>query len=343
MSPLPVTDSLSNRDEHIVELAKRIGKGHKRTVFAEVYRGQKQQKSVGEISEATGLSEVQVLKAGVELVAAHAVVQTKIKGRVGYAKIPAHKSIKDRVLKIAGDRRAIAKIPTKRNPGGVVAGNLFFPVRASGHVPTRMRAKPGAKAARVAFLLASPSGAGAINVAMDYREADAAVRSSANRDKLELRPFPAAHVGTLLDALNEYQPDVVQFSGHGGGEAILFDGAEIRSVGGVALDFSVAQKMLAATEKRPKLLVLTACKTVAGADIFLDTVPIVIAMSDDVSDWAAAFFSRRFYAALVSGQSIQNSFDQAKAYLAAEGLPDADLPTLIWRHTNPATTCIVVP
>ena len=266
-----------------------------------------------------------------------------IMGRVGYAKIPAHKAIKDRVLRIAGDRLAIAKIPTKRNPGGAIAGKLFVPVRASGSVPTRTKTKPRAEAARVAFLLASPSGVGAINVGMDYREADAAVRASANRDKLELRAFPAAHVGTLLDALNEYEPDVVQFSGHGGGKAILFDGAEIRSVGGVVLDFSVAHKMLAATEKRPKLLILTACQTVAGADILLDTVPIVIAMSDNISDWAATFFSRRFYAALVSGQSIQNSFDQAKAYLAAEGLPDADLPTLICREANPAKTYIVVP
>ena len=341
MSPLPVTDSLSNREEHIVELAKRIGKGHKRTVFAEVYRGQKQQKSAGEISKATGLTEIQVLKAGVELVAAHAVTQTTIKGRVGYAKIPAHKAIKDRVLRIAGDRRAIAKISTKRNPGGAIAGKLFVPVRESRPVPTRTRTKSRAKAARVAFLLASPSGAGAINVGMDYREAEAAVRASANRDRLELRAFPAAHVGTLLDALNEYQPDVVQFSGHGGGEAILFDGAEVRSVGGVALDFSVAQKMLAATEQRPKLLVLTACQTVAGADVFLDTVPIVIAMSDNVSDWAATFFSRRFYAALVSRRSVLNAFDQAKAFLEAERLPDADLPTLLSRGADPATTFIV--
>jgi hypothetical protein len=176
---------------------------------------------------------------------------------------------------------------------------------------------------------------------MDYREAEAAVRASANRDKLELRPFPAAHIGTLLDALNEYEPDVVQFSGHGGGEAVLFDGEEVRGTGGAALDFGVAQKMLAATQKRPKLLVLTACQTVAGANAFLETVPIVIAMSDNISDWAATFFSRRFYAALVSGQSIQNAFDQAKAFLEAEQLPDADLPTLLSRGADPATTFIV--
>lgn len=342
MSPLPVTDSLSNREEHIVELAKRIGKGHKRTVFAEVYRGQKQQKSVAEISKATGLSEVQVLKAGVELVAAHAVTQIAMKGRVGYAKIPAHKAIKDRVLKIAGNKRAIERIPTKRNPQPSVTGKLFVPLPATRARSNRLKAKTAATAARVAFLLASPAGAGAINVGMDFREADAAVRASAERDKLELRAFPAAHVGTLLDALNEYRPDVVHFSGHGGCETVLFDGEDVRGVGGVALNFSVAKKMLAATEKRPKLLVLTACRTVSCAETFLDTVPIVIAMSDNISDWAATYFSRRFYAALVSGQSVLNAFNQAKAFLEAEGLPDADLPTLLQRGADAASTFIVL-
>lgn len=255
MTPVPVTDSLSNREEHIVELAKRVGKGQRRAVFAEVYRGKKQQKSVSEIAAATKLTEKQVLNAGGALVAAHAIDQVSIKGRVGYAKIAAHKAIKDKVLKIAGDTSAIARIPTKRNPK--VSGNLFVPIRAitRGQLsPVRRRSS---RVARVAFLLASPTGAGAINVGMDYREADAAVRASVNRDKMELRAFPAAHVGSLLDALNEYQPEVIQFSGHGGGEAVLFDGEEVRSVGGTALDFSVARKMLAATDKRPSVLVLT--------------------------------------------------------------------------------------
>lgn len=340
MSPLPVTDSLSNREEHIAELAKRIGKGHKRAVFAEVYRGKKRQKSVIEIAAATALSEKQVLDAGAKLVAAHAIDQVTIGGRVGYAKIAAHKAIRDKILSIAGNKQAIASVPTKRNPGPI-SGALFVPVRSTKLGRPARTSSKRTKAAHVAFLLASPAGAGAINVGMDFREADAAVRASAHRDKLDLRAFPAASVGTLLDALNEYRPAVVHFSGHGGNETVLFDGQEVRSSGGVALDFSVAQNMLAATEEPPKLLVLAACQTVAGAEIFLDTVPIVIAMSHNISDWAAAFFSRRFYAALVGGQSVQKAFDQAKAYLHAEGLPDADLPTLLSRNADPSTTYIV--
>lgn len=328
MTPIPVADSLSNREEHIVELARRIGKGRKRDLFAAVYKGAKQAKTVTELAKTLGLTEMQVLQAGVELVNAHAIDQTKVKGRVAYAKIPAHKAIRDKILKIAGDRAKIDKIPTKRRPA--ISGELFVaPTRSKTTSPSPKRKSSSRAQAKVAFLLASPHGQDQLNVGMEFREADSAVKASADRDKLDLRPFLAATPGTLLDALNEYRPDIIHFSGHGGGGSLVFDEDGVRSVGGFGLDFKIAHRMVKATDTPPKLLVLSACSTVAGANVFLDTVPVVIAMSDTVSDWAATYFSRRFYAALVAGQSVQAAFDQAKAYLHAEHLQDADLPTLL--------------
>jgi hypothetical protein len=294
-----------------------------------VYRGQKQTKAVSEIAEAIGLSEIQVLKAGVELVSAHAISQTSIRGRVAYAKIASHKAIKDRVLKIAGDRKKIEAIPTKRS----LSQSIVLQVSPTRPAPKRSQG-PKAKSGihRVAFLLASPIGAGSINVGMDFREADDAVQKSKNRSKFELRPFPAAHAGTLLDALNEFKPDIIQFSGHGGQQSILVDTAEVVTSGGMVLDYALFKEMLSATENPPKLLILSACQTLDGADKLLDVVPLVIAMSDKISDWAGAFFSRRFFAAIASGASVDIAFRQAKSYLAAENLPEAHLPVLLNRQ-----------
>ncbi len=330
--PVAVADSLSNRPEHIVELARIIGKGQKRQVFAEVYRGQKQTKSVAEIAAATGLSEVQVLKAGTALVAAHAITQTKIDGRVAYSKIPSHKAIKGKVLEIAGDNSKIASISTKRSAGQFSNDSVFKPSSAPVRRSRVSAVGRSSKTARVAFLLASPAGAGAINVGMDYREASAAVSTSVDRNRIDLKPFPAAHAGTILDALNEYRPNVIHFSGHGGGGAILLDRDEIMTSGGMVLDYDVAKRMVESTDNPPTLLVFAACQTVVGVEQFLSAVPFVIAMSDNISDWAAAFFSRRFYGALVAKVSVGHAFDQAKAYLAAEKLRDADLPTMLCRE-----------
>lgn len=328
MNPIAVADSLSNREEHIVELATRIGRGQKKQVFDAVYKGKKQTKTVSDLASATGLTEKQVLDAGTKLVAAHAVGQTKVNGRVAYTKIAAHKAIKDKVLKAAGDKTAIEKVPTKRRPASLQVRQIFLRSKSIGRPATRGRARPKASAVKVAFILASPVGAVGINVGLDFREAVAAVQASEHRSKLHLVPFLAAHPGMLLDALNKHRPEIVHFSGHGGDEALLFDHHDAQAVGGFEVDFTAVNCMLAATDNPPKLLILAACETVDGAEQFLETVEIVIAMSASVSDAAAATFSARFYSAVVEGQSVGKAFEQAKAYMKAIGVIGADLPTL---------------
>jgi hypothetical protein len=66
-------------------------------------------------------------------------------------------------------------------------------------------------------------------------------------------------------------------------------------------------KALRATDTPLKLLVLNACDTLDGADVLLDVTPVVIAMSAGVSDLAAAVFAARFYAAIASAQSVDQT------------------------------------
>lgn len=52
--------------------------------------------------------------------------------------------------------------------------------------------------------------------------------------------------------------------------------------------------------------------TLEGADALLQTVPLVIGMSDTIGDTAAIVFARSFYAALASAQSVATALEQAK-------------------------------
>jgi CHAT domain len=335
MSPASVTDSLSNRKEHVVELAELLGKGRKRALFAAVYKGKKQTKTVKELAESLGLDEKAILTIGGPLVAAHAFNQIKINGRVAYSKIEQHKAIKDRVLKAAGNRAEIEKIVTKRNPTLDSRKPIFSPAATrSPRTSTKQKLADSGTKTRLAFLLASPSTTGAINVGLDFREAERAINASARRDLFALKPFLAADYGALITALNEFKPHVVHFSGHGGEQALLLDTLEIQSVGGMAIDFEAVAGLIGATSHKPKLIVIAACNTVDGADAILQVCPFVIAMNDAISDVAAAYFSRAFYGALASGQSIRHSFEQARIVLAIENLPDKDLPVLLAKSNS---------
>lgn len=60
----------------------------------------------------------------------------------------------------------------------------------------------------------------------------------------------------------------------------------------------------------PTVLVLNACDTLDGAEILLDSVPVVIAMASTISDLAATVFAARFYATVANSQSVQSAVNQ---------------------------------
>jgi hypothetical protein len=88
------------------------------------------------------------------------------------------------------------------------------------------------------------------------------------------------------------------------------------------------QSILGATETPPRLLVLNACDTDHQAQLFLDVVDHVVAMSSSISDLAAATYAAAFYAALASGQPLDKAFAQGGNALKIIGSPDAHLPSL---------------
>ena len=80
MSPKEVLDSISNRNEHVVELAKFLGKGRKLKLFEAVYAGKRAAKPVSVLAKQLGWTPKAVLTVGKQLVDAHAFSQAKLKG-----------------------------------------------------------------------------------------------------------------------------------------------------------------------------------------------------------------------------------------------------------------------
>ncbi len=88
--------------------------------------------------------------------------------------------------------------------------------------------------------------------------------------------------------------------------------------------------------------------TLEGADALLQTVPLVIGMSDTIGDTAAIVFARSFYAALASAQSVATALEQARMQMLATSMLDADqvdksaLATLRARDDADPTTVVLV-
>jgi hypothetical protein len=328
-------------DPRVIAAVEAIGRSElKLAIFEEVYYHKSRVKSVDEIAKARKLSREQVLKNGIELKKAGLFEQEKKDGVTAYRQIEYYQHNKDKIVRFALDPSKMKKFsgppPTVVAPAGSIS---FIRVRPQGF-KERANARRGPKSVaklRVAFLTTNPVREAALRTDMEMRDVLKEVRRSANREEVEIRHLPAARLEDLLDALNEFEPNVVHFSGHGGDAAVLFDNRDVDENGGVELNFEVIHETVAATHSPPELLVFNACDTLDGADIFLKTVRAVVAMSSSITDSAATLFSARFYAALAGGQSVDAALQQGKVILKAARLArDAELPTLVVRKgTSP--------
>jgi hypothetical protein len=195
---------------------------------------------------------------------------------------------------------------------------------------------------RVLYLTTNPDPAGPLRTDAEVSEVLRALRGAKHRDLVDVIQRPAATAQDLLDGINDVRPHVVHFAGHGGGDGLLFDTADPHGTDGQMVAFDLLAKLLGATDTPPTLLVLNACDTLDGADLLLEVVPVVIAMSDSVADVSAGVFAKQFYAGIASAQSIGASLRGAKAIMEVALLDDADLPTCVTRSDTDIDTIVLV-
>jgi|GEM_PF-1199845 len=338
-SQAPVINVLGDYEETILQLAKHLGRDkNRRAVFNLIYGRGSKPKSKKQIAEALGKEgNAQVIQNALdELARYHLIVRIENKGQVKdgsrwlYEKENSVRAHREKIIRYADNPGAAKKVTTKRTPpSGLVS---FVKTRVAPRTTRAHRSSSSGQAKaklRIAFLIANPSDEGRIRTDIELKAVKRSINASGNRDNIDLEPFMAASFGDLLRALNEYQPNVVHFSGHGGSGALSFDAEDDIDTGSNQLDFSIINDVISAIDNPPVMLVFNACDTLKGAEVFTHTVSAVLAMSDSIGDLAAVIFAPVFYAALSAGQSVKSALAQGKAMLKAQKVGNDDLPTLL--------------
>lgn len=342
-SQRPVVNISGDNPETILHLAKKLGTARlRRDVFDLIYGKGERPRSKKQIAQILGRPDEQVVQDALEYLAKHHLVaRSENAGRVDdrskwlYGKETTVRAHRHEIVKYADNPAAAKRVHTKRQPRIDASFSLVKPARRSATAP-RARQAPRKRHARlrIALLVTNPDRRASLQTAIEARDIEEGIRLGGRAGEVDLKLVLAPTLNTLLDMLNSYDPGVIHFSGHGGGQTLLFDNEHAGDDGGTVLDFDMVARVVAATSVKPKLLVLAACDTVEGAERFLDVVPAVIAMADSIADDAACDFSKRFYQSLSAGQTIENSLTQAKLLLEHKGYKDADLPTLVTRDTG---------
>ncbi|MEN8906140.1 MAG: hypothetical protein ABF289_09320 [Clostridiales bacterium] len=169
---------------------------------------------------------------------------------------------------------------------------------------------------KVLFLASNPKDTGRLRIDVEIREIEEKIKLSKYRSKVELIPVMAVRPKDLLQSINEHNPDVLHFSGHGtdDGDIILEDEAgNPRYVRKEALI-----QMIKFGCDNLKMVVLDCCYSKIQADEIVKHIDVVIGMEGEVDAKVGRHFSSQFYSAIGFGKSLKVAFEQAKALVMAE-------------------------
>lgn len=175
----------------------------------------------------------------------------------------------------------------------------------------------------------------------DIRQIRAKVRASEHRDVLEFDYRLAARPDDLLQALNEVQPDVVHFSGHGRSDGLVLMDPEGRRPHGVGSE--ALRQLFQACRGNIQVVVLNACSSLPQAEAIAGAVGCAIGLRGEISDAAAITFGASFYRAIGFGESVRAAYDQARAALALVHFEERECPQLVFRPDVDPARLILVP
>ncbi|MFG1329616.1 CHAT domain-containing protein, partial [Xanthobacter autotrophicus] len=144
--------------------------------------------------------------------------------------------------------------------------------------------------------------------------------------EISIRQQMAVRLSDFTDHLLNSRPQIVHFSGHGGGGTILFENA----IGeGTPLTADGLAGIIDAVEGI-QCVILNACNSADLSAAVKSHVKVVIGCDDTIADEAAITFTRSFYRSLAHGKNFQQSFKIAVADVKAQhGQQEGEKYTLI--------------
>jgi hypothetical protein len=124
------TDVRSSPKDQIAHAAEVVGgPGHRRDVFVAIYKGKKRVKTVSEVVQLSGVRRIRVLQEAGVLADNKIVHRTKVGKELAYEKDSFYSQNKERILKLAGNKAALRRFPTKTNPKSEISVRLSIPAK----------------------------------------------------------------------------------------------------------------------------------------------------------------------------------------------------------------------
>lgn len=192
----------------------------------------------------------------------------------------------------------------------------------------------------VLFLASNPIDQQQLRLDEEARAITEMIKKAKHRESVKLESCWAVQPIDVLQALNEFQPAIVHFSGHGSNtDEIVFQTPDGQSK--LVTKEALVQTMMASCEGI-RLVFFNTCYSKNQAKAISQFVEATIGMSTSIGDKAARIFSSQFYSSISFGNSVKKAFQQAKALLMLEGIMEENTPELFVKEGFEAENIFLV-
>jgi len=178
----------------------------------------------------------------------------------------------------------------------------------------------------VLFLASNPIDQKHLRLDEEARAISETIKKTKHRDSVNFISVWATRPMDVLQALNEYKPAIVHFSGHGSSNDEIVFQDDNGNAKLVSLE-AIVQTMMASSEGI-RLVFFNTCHSHNQANTIVEYVEAAIGMNTTIGDEAAIVFASQFYSSIGFGLSLKKAFEQAKALLMLENIPEENTPQL---------------
>lgn len=192
----------------------------------------------------------------------------------------------------------------------------------------------------VLFLASNPIDAQQLRLDEEARLIEDMIRKAKHRDSVSFVSRWAVQPMDILQAINELNPTIVHFSGHGSdSDEIVFQDASGNKK--LVSKEAIVQTMMASSSDI-RLVFFNTCYSYKQAEAVTHYVEAAIGMNTSIGDYAARIFASQFYSAIGFGLSVKKAFEQAKALVMMEGLKEENTPQLFVQEGLYSNDLIIV-
>ena len=184
----------------------------------------------------------------------------------------------------------------------------------------------------ILIVTANPSKTTQLRLPEEERDIGEGVKLGKHRDQFLLKQQQATRARDLPRAMEDHEPTIVHFCGHGAGEQ------------GIVLEDNDGEIHLVSTEAlanffklfagKVECVVLNACFSEIQAKAIVQHIPYVIGMSESIGDKAAIEFSVGFYGSLAAGNDYERAYQFGCSAIALAGISGHLIPQLFKKEDS---------